>query len=50
MTIPIHFRRTERSALEAAVSAVRAALFKPFTESGVPRAVWVVAPINFNLQ
>ena len=35
---------------ESAVSAVRAALFKPFTEGGIPRAVWVVAPINFNLQ
>ena len=35
---------------ESAMSAVRAALFKPFTEAGVPRAVWVVAPINFNLQ
>ena len=35
---------------ESAVSAVRAARFKPYSEGGLPRAVWVVAPINFKLQ
>ena len=35
---------------ESAVSAVRAARFRPYAEGGLPRAVWVVAPINFRLQ
>jgi periplasmic protein TonB len=35
---------------EAALSAVRAAQFRPYAEGGVPQAVWVVAPINFVLR
>jgi len=35
---------------EAAVSAVRAAQFRPYSEGGVPRTVWVRVPINFVLQ
>jgi protein TonB len=35
---------------ESAVSAVRAARFRPYVEGVVPQAVWVVIPINFVLQ
>ena len=35
---------------ESALSAVKAARFRPYTEGGVPQAVWVLVPINFVLQ
>jgi protein TonB len=35
---------------ESAVSAVRAARFRPYSEGGMPQAVWVLVPINFVLQ
>jgi len=35
---------------EAAMSAVRAALFRPYSEGGVAQAVWVVVPIDFVLR
>lgn len=35
---------------EAALSAVRAAQFRPYAEGGVPQAVWVHVPINFVLR
>ncbi|MFO1082425.1 MAG: energy transducer TonB [Reyranellaceae bacterium] len=35
---------------EAALSAVRAAQFRPYAEAGVPQAVWVLVPINFVLR
>ena len=35
---------------DAALSAVRAARFKPYTENGVPRAVWSTVPIVFELE
>ena len=35
---------------EAAVSALRAAQFRPYLDGGLPQAVWVVIPINFVLQ
>lgn len=35
---------------EAALSAVRAAQFRPYTEGGIARTVWVRVPINFVLQ
>jgi len=35
---------------EAALSAVRAAQFRPFVEGGFAKPVWVLAPITFNLQ
>jgi periplasmic protein TonB len=35
---------------EAACSAVRAALFKPYTVNGEPRVVLVRIPINFSLR
>jgi periplasmic protein TonB len=35
---------------EAAVSAVRAAQFRPYVEGGVPQPVWVQVPINFVLR
>ena len=35
---------------ESAASAVRAARFRPYSEGGVPQAVWVLVPINFVLQ
>ena len=35
---------------ESALSAVRAARFRPYSEAGVPQAVWVLVPINFVLQ
>ena len=35
---------------ESAISAVRGARFKPYTENGIPQPVWVIVPINFVLQ
>ena len=35
---------------ESALSAVRAARFRPYSEGGLPQAVWVLVPINFVLQ
>ncbi|MCA0305648.1 MAG: energy transducer TonB [Proteobacteria bacterium] len=35
---------------EAAVSAVRAAQFRPYADGGTPQAVWVLVPINFVLR
>jgi periplasmic protein TonB len=35
---------------EAALSAVRAAQFRPYSEGGVVQPVWVQVPINFVLQ
>jgi protein TonB len=35
---------------ESALSAVRAAQFKPYAEGGLPQAVWVLVPINFVLR
>lgn len=35
---------------EAAVNAVRAAVFRPYSEGGVAQAVWVVVPIDFVLR
>jgi len=35
---------------DAAISAVKAAQFRPYVEGGVPQAVWVLVPINFVLQ
>jgi len=35
---------------ESAVSAVRAARFRPYSEGGIPQPVWVLVPINFVLQ
>jgi len=35
---------------ESAVSAVRAARFRPYTEAGIAQSVWVLVPINFVLQ
>jgi periplasmic protein TonB len=35
---------------ESAVSAVRAARFRPYSEAGTTQSVWVLVPINFVLQ
>jgi protein TonB len=35
---------------DSAVSAVRAAQFRPYAEGGAPQPVWVLVPINFVLQ
>jgi protein TonB len=35
---------------ESAMSAVRAAQFRPYSERGVPQPVWVLIPINFVLR
>ncbi|MCA0302782.1 MAG: energy transducer TonB [Proteobacteria bacterium] len=35
---------------EAALSAVRAAQFRPYAERGLAQPVWVLIPINFKLQ
>ena len=35
---------------QSAVSAVRAAQFRPYAEGGLPQAVWVQVPINFLLR
>jgi periplasmic protein TonB len=34
----------------AALAAVRAARFKPYTENGVPLVVWSTVPIQFELE
>jgi protein TonB len=34
----------------AALTAVRAARFKPYTENGVPLVVWTTVPIQFELE
>lgn len=35
---------------EAALAAVRAARFKPYTENGQPLVVWTTVPIVFELE
>jgi protein TonB len=35
---------------EAALSSVRGAQFRPYSEGGVAKTVWVRVPINFVLQ
>ena len=35
---------------ESALSAVKAARFRPYSEGGTPQTVWVLVPINFVLQ
>jgi protein TonB len=35
---------------EAALAAVRATRFKPYTENGVPMPFWVVMPLVFELE
>jgi protein TonB len=35
---------------QQAVQAMRSARFQPHLEDGVPRAVWVVAPLTFQLE
>jgi protein TonB len=35
---------------EAALSAVRAALLRPYSENGIPQPVWVLVPIDFVLR
>lgn len=35
---------------EAAIAAVRAARFKPYTENGQPLVVWTTVPIDFELE
>ena len=35
---------------ESAVAAIRAARFRPYTEDGQPRSVWVLIPIVFDLE
>ena len=35
---------------DSAMTAVRAARFKPYTEDGTPRQVWVLIPIVFDLE
>jgi protein TonB len=35
---------------QSALSAVRAAQFRPYTEGGLAQAVWVLVPINFVLR
>jgi protein TonB len=35
---------------ESALSAVRAAQFRPYSEGGAPQPVWVLVPIKFVLQ
>jgi protein TonB len=35
---------------DSAMSAIRAARFKPYTEDGQPRSVWVLIPIVFDLE
>lgn len=35
---------------QSALSAVRAAQFRPYSEGGVPQPVWVLVPIKFVLQ
>ena len=51
---PVQARVQESSGFQrlddAAVNAMRGARFRPYTENGVPQAVWVPAPIVFNLE
>jgi periplasmic protein TonB len=35
---------------ESALSALRAARFRPFIDGGIAQAVWVIAPIKFSMQ
>jgi protein TonB len=35
---------------QEAIRAIRAARFQPYVEDGTPRAVWVQAPLTFNLE
>jgi protein TonB len=35
---------------DSAVTAIRAARFKPYTEDGEARPVWVLIPIVFDLE
>lgn len=35
---------------ESAASAIRAARFKPYTEDGQARPVWVLIPVVFDLE
>ena len=35
---------------QSALSAVRAAQFRPYAEGGIAQAVWVLVPINFVLR
>jgi protein TonB len=35
---------------DSAVAAIRAARFRPYTEDGKPRPVWVLIPIVFDLE
>ncbi len=35
---------------QSALSAVRAAQFRPYAEGGLAQAVWVLVPINFVLR
>ncbi len=35
---------------ESALSAVRAALLRPYSENGVAQPVWVLVPIDFVLR
>ena len=35
---------------EAALAAVRATRFKPYTENGMPQPFWVVMPLVFELE
>lgn len=35
---------------QSALSAVKAAQFRPYIEGGIPQSVWVLVPINFVLQ
>jgi protein TonB len=35
---------------QSALSAVRASQFRPYSEGGIPQAVWLLVPINFVLR
>ncbi len=35
---------------ESALSALRAARFRPFVDAGIAQSVWVICPIGFSLQ
>jgi protein TonB len=35
---------------DSAMTAIHAARFKPYTEDGQPRSVWVLIPIVFDLE
>lgn len=51
---PVQARVQESSGFQrlddAAVNAMRGARLRPYTENGVPQAVWVPAPIVFHLE